>query len=294
MYKSTLIPVVTLGTLQEPRLPEPPTVDLNPLWRSIDTSDLPQAILQAAAIEQSLYSTGSELIKVTSDLLDPCPADTVDVLTPSAILATIHMMRGEHNECLLEWLNLIAKRQLRAPSSMIPTLLDYGTKKENLRNVISSLVSVRGFWLAKQYKEWRWVENYNIEVLAPEHWHTGNNTQRLHYINNLQESDPKQASELILSDWNNEDPNIKVKLITLVNKAFHNLHHHEAWLQVASNDPRKVVRTAATRVLLLFHSAYRQRAIERAKEFITLCDKTLKINPPQSYPEFHSTTGKLC
>jgi len=300
MNPSSLIPIASLGASQATSLPEAPAECLAEHWKAIDTTDLPAAVLQAAALEQALYTTGTELLNLSSQLEVPqraeAPVENSPQLSPASISAVIRMIRGDNQECLKEWFHLATLTEKRIPAATLPILLDYGSKSSGSRQAISQLVSIRGLWLAQQYSEWSWLNEFSensISISDEENdasWQTGTSSQRLGYMRALFSLDNSKAAKLISTVWKDETPGFKTQLISLLQHSS-DLTTHEPWLQLASNDARKEVRTPATAALLSFQSTYKERAITRAKNFLSLKGKTIQITAPEDFDKAWLTDG---
>jgi len=289
VYQSSLTPISSLGTGQTGSLPPAPEDVLAVAWNSIDSADLSAAVLEAAALENALVSTGV----IPQEILAPEETEpstpSVEVLSDVALDAALGMISGEKKECLSEWLHFASHSKKRAPHHFLPRLLDHGKLHPEHRQLIATITSTRGTWLAARYQEWQWLSEHNKDAALPDAtiWETGDDPMRLSWIAQLNDQHPDQASQLISTSWKSESPAFKLSLISTIQPQ----PAHEVWLELAGRDARQEIRENATSSLLSFPSNYRQRAITRASSFVTISKRKLTLTLPDSFDPSWSDDG---
>lgn len=155
------------------------------------------------------------------------------------------MLGGELAELLPEWLALAANAALITPPEALPSLLDLGATKPELREAVLFVLGERGRWLAAQNPDWAWVggaagEDENL-------WHTGERPARLLFLQRLRRTNATRARELLAATWNSETHEDRAAFVAAFEAGL--TLHDEPFLEAALDDKRKEVRRNAAALL---------------------------------------------
>ncbi len=175
---------------------------------------------------------------------------------------------------LAEWLGLAAERGLRVTPHLLPSLLDQGRLRRELRPLIATVGGTRAHWLAELNPDWRYLTHTagpSTVDAQPEStgWETGSRAQRLGYLRRLRRADPAAARELLLRDWATLTPDERADLVATLDDGLSLAD--EALLERALDDRRKEVREAAANLLVrLPASAFQARMVDRARAGVSI------------------------
>jgi hypothetical protein len=184
---------------------------------------------------------------------------------------------------LIEWLELARDNGRRVPGSVLPDLLDAGSRRVELRARIGAVGGERARWLAGQRADWAWYAGVARRVVASaldvQAWDEGLPADRVAYLTELRATDPARARELLVGTWATEPPAQRVALLHTLRGGLSRAD--EAFLEQALDDRRKEVRAAAQALLaVLPGSAYRQRMTERMRHYVGRGGGELEITLP--------------
>ncbi len=259
--------VVSAALVGSDRQPfQPPSIP-GPLGQALaQLNNQPaESALLLAASTLSLYRRIGWLPANHSSLaLEPCPLDDQPPCNLQATRFLQQMLLKREAAVLPEWLKTVAKSGQRIPDADLPTLLELGQKKRDLRSYIVPVLGQRGQWLAAQNPDW----HYALPVTAAD-WETGNLEARVAYLEQLRSHSPDQARDLLSASWSQESANDAAKLLEALRQGLSMAD--ELFLEEKLGDRRKKIRHAAARLLTyLPDSRLGQRMGERIKPLITL------------------------
>ncbi len=171
------------------------------------------------------------------------------------------LLGGECSELIPEWLARAARSDLLAPLETLPALLNLGTSKPELREVIAPVLGERGRWLALQNSDWAWAGCAVDD--SDETWRLGEYPARLMFLQRLRRTNPARARELLADVWKEEAPEDRAAFLATFDIGL--AADDEPFLASALEDKRHEVRRAAAELLArLPDSALVKRQIERA------------------------------
>jgi hypothetical protein len=186
---------------------------------------------------------------------------------------------------LAEWLGLAADRGLRVTPHLLPSLLDQGRLRRELRPLIAAVGGARALWLADLNPDWRYLSHApsRSTVDAPgdtNAWEIGSRAQRLGHLRRLRRADPTAARELLVREWATLTPDERGDLVAAL--ADRLALPDEALLERALDDRRREVREAAAALLVrLPGSAYQARMVDRARVCVSIGGSgALVVAPP--------------
>jgi Family of unknown function (DUF5691) len=197
----SLVASALLGTDRRAFVPPTASDSVGGLLARLDVSDPEKALLGAAAI-LALHQRAGRLPATTNTLVPkPCAPETSAECSTAAGQHLTLMLNGHYEDLLPEWLATLAAQGQRVPVEHLPTLLDMGASKPDLRAAIVGIIGERGQWLAPQNGNWGYVlNNINDEEL----WQTGSKTQRVALLSQLRQRDPNKARDLLATTWAQE------------------------------------------------------------------------------------------
>jgi hypothetical protein len=143
------------------------------------------------------YDEAGSLPADAPQTISPCPADNL----PS--------LKGKQADLLRECLKIkddlltgyFAKKSndmgIVAPGDSIPELLDMAVQHKKLRAAILPFTGSTGQWLAQFNTHWQGLAFSKSEEPSEESWETGNEGERIQFLNNLRKQNPLRAVELL-------------------------------------------------------------------------------------------------
>ena len=207
---------------------------------------------------------------------EPCEPEDLPPCSPQAMRHLMVMREGHFDQCIPEWLRVLAQSDRRAPEEILPLLLETGRKRPDLRDLIVPVLGKRGEWLAQEVtnRNWNWFSPRNIDS----RWSRGKDETRIELIEMLRKHDPAHARELVMESWETDDPITRAKFIRSFESGLS--LDDEPLLETCLDDKRKEVREPAQQLLLrLPESRLVQRMIERATPLVTLGKAGLRRKP---------------
>jgi len=206
----------------------------------------------------------------------PLPeACSPEELPPCSSASSQHlalMLGGQYKELLPEWLSTLHKSNKLPPQEYLPALLDLGRNQSELREAIGLVLGKRGKWLAEQNPRW----NYITVVTEETNWETGSSPARLVLLQNLRQTDPNRARELLLSTWKEEKPEDRAAFLEAFTVELS--MEDEPLLEESLDDRRKEVRRTASELLArLPESHLSQRMLKRVQPLLNLKKTMLNL-----------------
>ncbi len=244
--------------------------NLNSLLTQINSSNDTEQKLLSLATTLSVYQKIGQLpSKTTLNKLEPADLDDLPVCK-AAYAVLLQTLGGKHRNVFPEAINLLAKLGKRVPPDMLFPLLEYGKVLEDSHPIIRQIIGKRGQWLASLNPNWEYAQQLNLtENKVEEIWKTGTQHDRTTLLETLRKNNPKQARELLLTSWQKEPANIRVKLISFLKTNLSD--DDETFLEAALDDRSKEVRIEAKRLLAhLPNSQFQARIQQCARSFVQL------------------------
>ena len=191
--------------------------------------------------------------------LDPKPA-----VSPAAGHRLARILGGEHPGLLVEWLTAAVTRGRRAPSHVLPALLDRARRvtpaDPELRRLAALAGGSRARWLAGLNRDWAFVTAHTES--GEDAWRLGDAGQRRGYLAALRARAPGAARELIAGNWDAATPDERLMFVNVM--AAGPSLADEPLLEAALDDRSAWVRKMAADVLAaLPGSGLGQRMAER-------------------------------
>jgi hypothetical protein len=264
MKFAELTQVALLGTERQNISLPVATTALGHLESQMDVQQRERALLSLAALNGLHERIGSVPGRDPLSGPAPCPVEQQSRVNERAGSLLLRLLAGEFAELLPEWLALAAQANRLAPPEALPTTLQVGANKTELREAILPVLGERGRWLAAQNPEWTWVVG-GTEGDDP--WHLGDKRARLLFLQRLRRTDPAHARELLMGTWKEETPEDRAAFIAALEKGL--VPEDEPFLESALDDQRKEVRRIAAILLArLPDSGLVRRVTERVKPLL--------------------------
>jgi hypothetical protein len=247
-----------------------------------------EQLLDAAAA-LFLHSRAGIMLPV-SELENPNIArpDEDEDLAPLTGNQLSMLLEGYGNTLLPLWLDRANNSGKRLPPMLIPTMLNFGVNNNQLRTQITEVIGSRGRWLAGFNSDWHYAATIVITGASFEQlkrlFETGSAQERLDAISQLRESNPDDALNLVIANWDADSHQDRAAFLS---KFATNLSmHDEPFLEEKARlDKRKEVRQIALELLSrLPESHLSQRMLSRLKPLLKLTgeqEPTLDITWPQ-------------
>jgi hypothetical protein len=143
------------------------------------------------------YDEAGSLPADAPQTISPCPADNLPLL------------KGKQADLLRECLKTtddlltgyLAQKSneagLIAPGDTIPELLDMAVQHKKQRAAILPFTGTTGQWLAQYNPHWQNLAFIKQEEFSEEAWETGNEAERIQFLQTLRKQNPSRAVELL-------------------------------------------------------------------------------------------------
>ncbi|MFI6049051.1 DUF5691 domain-containing protein [Streptomyces violascens] len=185
-------------------------------------------------------------------------------------------------ELLPQWLAIANERGLRAPSELLPTLLDAARARTDLRPQTLAFAGPRGLWLARLNPEWRFAlrgasgsaalpapgDTESVQLL----WDEGLFAERVTLLGAVRAYDPEAGRALLEGTWATERAEDRLMFLDSLRDGL--AAADEPFLERALADRSRNVRATAAELLsALPDSALARRMARRATSCVSL-DRT--------------------
>lgn len=177
-------------------------------------------------------------------------------------------------ELLPQWLAAAARHGYRAPSALVPALLDAARARTDLRPQALALAGARGLWLARLNPEWRFAlrgaaggggelpDPADGEAVA-RLWDEGLFAERVALLGAVRAHEPAAAPRLLATTWAAERAEDRLMFLDSLRSGLSDTD--EPFLEAALGDRSRNVRATAAELLsALPASALAGRMAERA------------------------------
>jgi hypothetical protein len=246
-----LVNSALVGTDRTAYIPVTSTGKLGEVLAKLDGTTGELALRQAAAILSSYRQAGRGAIVLDRDGLDSTVVEDSQPDLPSCPRAAEpylrRMLAGEMSDLFADWLGLLANQRQRVPDRLLPSLLDQGRDRPELREAIAPVLGNRGRWLAARRSDW----SYAIVAvdLDPEDvvWETGDKAERRQYLDALRSQNPDRARERLATTFSQDSAADRALFVELLGT---NLSSADMpFLESLLTDRSKVVQQAAIALL---------------------------------------------
>jgi hypothetical protein len=233
---------------------------------ALPKSDAEVSLLELAAAA-SPWARAGQIAAAVGSLPELTPEAAPDEpaveCTPAAAALLARMLRGEHAECLPEWLDLARKSGVVAPVDALPDLLRAAKSRHHIDAIPASVLGSRGRWLAHQNPDWSFAAGAAASAIPDDVWQTGTRDERVLLLRELRATDPARALALLTSTWETDPADDRAKFTPELAAGL--TMADEPFLESCLDDKRKPIRSAAAELLaLLPDSRLVQRMTERA------------------------------
>jgi hypothetical protein len=241
-----------VGVERSGALPTAPAGPLGQLITRIDGGDAASALLDATALTACYLRAGQQVAPPAEPTaFAPCELEDLEVCSPEAERHLALMLGGINQEALAEWLAALARSHRRVPEAQLPTLLERGRSKAELRPLISPVLGRRGRWLAALNPHWNFapvaLPDDTNETTLETQWSLGDTPRRLALLQRLRAEQPERAHELLATTWERDAANDRVAFLASLRLGLSMAD--EPLLEAALDDRSKLVRRSAADLL---------------------------------------------
>lgn len=246
-------------------------------------------ILQSAGILASYQQAGQCAFSQVGPLPNPCPEETLSRCSDRTHQHLQTILNGEYKDVLCELLDLMSQAHQYVPAETLPTLLDQGRGRTQLRPHIRAVMGERGRWLAQQHAVWAYAAGQTlpytqageIDQEAVENlWKTSDYSLRVDLLKTFRSLKSQAAREMLSRTWKQEKAKDRATFFAILTT--HLSVEDEPFLEAALHDRAQDVRATASDLLAcLPNSQYCQRMTAQVQTYIQFDDNTLSIQLPQ-------------
>lgn len=193
------------------------------------------------------YDEAGSLPADAAHTIEPCPADQLPTLKSAKA--------GLLRECLATGDDLLAgylaQKSLEAgfiaPGDTLPGLLDMAVQYKKLRESMLAFMGASGKWLAQFNPHWQELPFSTSEAIDENTWETGNENERIQFLETLRNKNPSKAIELLEKAFPQENAAARLSLLQIlhINKSTAD----EPFLQSLLSDKSKQVKQEAQYLL---------------------------------------------
>ncbi|MEV0030814.1 DUF5691 domain-containing protein [Nocardia sp. NPDC050793] len=224
-------------------------------------------LLESAALRDTFARGGV----APRDAAAPPPAPDDDrALLPRAAARRLADLLRDRSRFLPEWFAAAEPHDFRAPDALAAQLLDSASAQTALREPLLRLAGARGRWLAHWHPEWReLLSELVFDTESDEIWRYGAAPRRRAWLAHLRARDADAARAALAATWDTEPGQARAELLAVLADGI--AAADEPLLETALDDRRaEVRRTAAGLLALLPDSAFAQRMLRRALDWIAV------------------------
>ncbi|MFJ1863654.1 DUF5691 domain-containing protein [Streptomyces sp. NPDC088097] len=232
----------------------------------------PQALLDAAAVQTLRRRAGLRPAEAGPRPV-PAPPDPRPEPPPAAGRRLAQLLAGrtgaggtggrrgaapDLTELLPQWLATAGRRGYRAPSELLPALLDAARARTDLRPPALALAGPRGRWLARLNPDWRFAlrgaaggsgeppdpaDGEAVERL----WEEGLFAERVALLGSVRAHEPAAATRLLATTWGAERAEDRLMFLDSLRSGLSDAD--EPFLEAALGDRSRNVRATAAELL---------------------------------------------
>ncbi|SES19148.1 DUF5691 domain-containing protein [Streptomyces qinglanensis] len=179
-------------------------------------------------------------------------------------------------ELLPQWLAEANAHGYRAPTALLPALLDAARARTDLRAETLAFAGPRALWLARYNADWKFALRDGVRRRAPDGrpdetekvWQEGLFAERVALLTAVRRRDPDAATALLASTWQTERAEDRLMFLDSLREGLR--LSDEPFLERALADRSRTVRaTAAELLTALPGSALAARMADRARGCVT-------------------------
>lgn len=202
-------------------------------------------------------------------------------------------MQKEYQDLLPEFLSTLVKEKITISTTLIPQLLQLNSSAE--RDLIRQTVGEQGKWLSQFNPDWAWVTESNevdetlLTTEAQQDWETGTFAERLSVLQQIRQSDPQLALQLLQDTFQKEKAEYRREFLKTLSVGLSG--KDQSFLESVLSDRSKLVRQVAGQLLSrLPDSSVAERNWALARQWVRIDTgkggKTaLHCSPPSSLPD---------
>ncbi|MCB9009909.1 MAG: hypothetical protein H6656_21490 [Ardenticatenaceae bacterium] len=252
------IKTALLGTNRAKLAAPPGKAALGQLLNQIPQQDDAAALLAIAGTVALHQQTGWQPQQTTPPTAN-APLPDQPLCPPHISYQIEQLLVGSQVALLTELLTALAQTGHRLPESLLPNLLNKGSRLARLRPYLLPVLGAKGQWLASQNPAWAYalLELADWPALL-EIWQTAVPGQRHTLLRQLRLTQPERGRQLLEHTWKSSNDTLRHQLIKILDS---NLSQaDEPFLELALDDRNHLVRRAAADLLArLPHSRLSQR-----------------------------------
>ncbi len=268
----TLLAQALLGTARNSMEAPPAGGPLGEVLTRLEAGDPEGRLLKTAGVLSLYHQAGWEPPQDTAALPDPAPEDERACCSAGAAQHLGAILSGRFTEVLPEWLEAASTARVRAPESLLPALLDEGSKGRwsGERHRFLPVLGHRGSWLAHQNSDWSWATPAETATTDEEDqlWQTGGREARGLLLERVRAADPERGRRMLENTWREDPAADRAAFLARLQVGLQ--PEDEPFLESCLDDRSTEVRRAAAELLArLPGSAYCARMLARLEALIT-------------------------
>jgi hypothetical protein len=295
-----IISSASLGTSKAPITSQHLPSYLQDQIPALPATDVEEEFLMIASIA-SQYRVGGHLpFTVETEALVPAQEEVQSQVSAKASSILNAVLAEDLLSLIHLWLRLCHQNRLCVAPDALPAVLELGSKRKELRNIIRAVIGNRGEWLCQLNPAWHF---YISSMEADTMWQTGTPEERKEIIRALRITNPERAIDLMKSTWDTEGAQEKAVFLELlrINLSAQDL----PWLQSLKEKGQKVnsliqdllKSIPGSQVVESYWSVLREHTrIKSSKALLGMMNKTtLEVDEDLQVPEeiFKSGIEKL-
>ncbi len=176
-----------------------------------------------------------------------CPADNLAPLKPKQADLLRECLKTKDDLLTGYLAQKSTEAGLIAPGDTIPELLDMAVQHKKQRAAILAFSGSAGQWLSQYNPHWQNLAFIKQEEISEEAWETGNEAERIQFLQTLRKHNPSRAVELLEKAFPQE--NAATRLSSLQTLHLNKSITDEPFLQSLQNDKSKQVKLEAQHLL---------------------------------------------
>lgn len=234
-FWNQIVSSASLGTSKAPINSQQLPSYIQDQVQDISAADPEEEFLIISSLASQYRMGGHVPLIIETETITPAEAELQPYVTAKATSIFKSIISEDLPSLIYLWLKLCNNKNLLVEPETLPALLDLGTKRKELRNIIKTVVGKRGEWLMKLNPDWSvYISQPGVEGA----WQTGTPEERKEIIRELRLTDPLSAIELLKSTWDTEGANDKAAFLDMLRI---NLSEKDLpWLQSLKEKGQKV------------------------------------------------------
>jgi hypothetical protein len=270
------------------------TVQSN-LTESLGSSEVDELVSSASLEEKVLLLAGARGLYdqagrlPVEDLPVPAAADADGKAVGSTKLINLlqQVLENRRYDLLLEYANLLKKKQRYLPYEILPQILDISDA--GYRQQLIPVLGPRGMWLSQFHPRWSWVSQGIASITEQDRtalkraWEEGQLNQRKLALNVIRQTDVEEGRRWLEESLPREKANTRAILLESLQTGLSSTD--EPFLEKMLDDRSEQVRQQAAELLMhLPDSALALRMKLRASAMVHGTLPTLQLVPPEELP----------